>query len=332
MDDEPMIRVDELSTTIRLWNDTVRSSLRRKKTTETKKTIDAYKGEPLKSLRMLKTYRRPVTRRELPRRLRCSHEKFSVDRTLTERMAKYIAIDVLGLDVQTSSDHPRTSAYRIKDVLESYRLTDDMRSRMSPGNIHDLLRKCKRFCDAYERLIRDHIAPHIASAFAEEGRCEQQSLTVLFQFPPTLRLYQSHLPQIRGRQGEGNVIEGVSLSEEQRQYRSLGRFHCDAHYGHQNGEINFWMPLTSVDLSSTLYAEASPNSGEWIAFAPMSPGDVMRFHGVSCRHFTKPNISGKTRVSIDFRCSTKGCFDSTWRLPGISHRHTMRDCAIEIPI
>ena len=49
-----------------------------------------------------------------------------------------------------------------------------------------------------------------------------------------------------------------------------------------------------------------------------------RFPGTNCRHFTKPNVSGKTRVSLDFRCSVASCYDEKWKKPGNSERHGMR--------
>ena len=39
---------------------------------------------------------------------------------------------------------------------------------------------------------------------------------------------------------------------------------------------------------------------------------MKRFHGTLCRHFTIPNSSGATRVSIDFRCAPLQCFDPTY--------------------
>jgi hypothetical protein len=50
---------------------------------------------------------------------------------------------------------------------------------------------------------------------------------------------------------------------EMKNYCALGRFHNDAQYGHQFGEVNFWMPLTSVHKTSTLWAETSPSKGDW---------------------------------------------------------------------
>ena len=38
----------------------------------------------------------------------------------------------------------------------------------------------------------------------------------------------------------------------------MGRLHSDNEYGHQDGEINFWMPLTKAFGNNTLWAESEP--------------------------------------------------------------------------
>ena len=98
----------------------------------------------------------------------------------------------------------------------------------------------------------------------------------------------------------------------------------DAVFGHQAGEINFWMPLTPTHETSCLYAETKPEKGDWYPFHPLKPGEIMRFPGTFCRHKTIPNVSGKTRVSIDFRCSMSTCFDKNYQGRAImSRRHEM---------
>ena len=164
---------------------------------------------------------------------------------------------------------------------------------ISPGNIHNCLRtRCTKFCDAYERMIREVIAPHIVKQFSPQK--ENDRSVVLYQFEhqhsSTIRIYCSHLKPIGGKNIKG-------------EYRSLGRFHCDAQYGHQDGEINFWMPLTLLHDTSTLWGETEPMKEDYYPFRP-EIGELMQFPGTNCRHFTKPNVSGKTRVSLDFRCST----------------------------
>ena len=86
------------------------------------------------------------------------------------------------------------------------------------------------------------------------------------------------------------------IEEEQQKYRCLGKVHTDAEYGHQPGEVNFWMPLTYLDETSTLWAETAPDKGDWYPILAQI-GQAWHFPGSVCRHFTKPNISGRTRIS-----------------------------------
>jgi hypothetical protein len=76
--------------------------------------------------------------------------------------------------------------------------------------------------------------------------------------------------------------------------------HCDADYFHDPNEINYWLPLTKVWGSNTLWAESRPGAGDFAPFE-LEPGQLMRFYGNRCQHFTRANETDATRVSIDFR-------------------------------
>jgi hypothetical protein len=52
--------------------------------------------------------------------------------------------------------------------------------------------------------------------------------------------------------------------------------------------------------SNTLFAESAPGKGDYRPFN-LRPGFGVRFNGHHCRHFTVPNSTDRTRVSIDFR-------------------------------
>jgi hypothetical protein len=193
----------------------------------------------------------------------------------------------------------------------------------------------------------------LLAAFAAEQRAQGDdgtadldvgTRTVLYQFPPAVRIYCSHITKPRKyvtpkhattgdldssadtdghRKGEREGGDEVP-TETDGEYVALTKVHADSLYGHQDGEVNFWMPFTSIDETSTLWAETEPGKGDWYPFYPLGPGGCWRFPGTNCRHFTKPNVSGKTRVSLDFRCSVASCYDDKWRKPGNSERHGMR--------
>ncbi|CAD7964069.1 unnamed protein product [Amoebophrya sp. A25] len=52
--------------------------------------------------------------------------------------------------------------------------------------------------------------------------------------------------------------------------------------------------------------------------------EVLRFHGTSCRHFTRRNGSGVIRVSMDFRCALESHFDPNFRTAFSNHQHERR--------
>ncbi|WP_145708670.1 phytanoyl-CoA dioxygenase family protein [Rhodococcus rhodochrous] len=80
---------------------------------------------------------------------------------------------------------------------------------------------------------------------------------------------------------------------------AVGEFHTDAQYYHPSGEITFWLPLTPAYGTNSVWVE-----GDDLNFHPFvaRPGEVVVFYAVSRQHGNLINITGKTRVSFDFRC------------------------------
>lgn len=76
--------------------------------------------------------------------------------------------------------------------------------------------------------------------------------------------------------------------------------HCDNDYGHPVEEINFMLSITGQEESNSCYIETVPNKGD---FFPLNipKGSFVSFNGNTCRHYNMKNITGKTRVSFDFR-------------------------------
>lgn len=104
------------------------------------------------------------------------------------------------------------------------------------------------------------------------------------QFPPTLRVHRG--PNER-----------------------TGRPHNDAEYGHQQGEVNFWMPLTDYATTKTaLWVETAPGAGDYHPL-DIPRGAISAFHGTLCRHYAGGNPTGATRVSLDFRIGVGPYFD-----------------------
>ena len=90
---------------------------------------------------------------------------------------------------------------------------------------------------------------------------------------------------------------------------AIGVPHTDAHYGHQAGQINFWLPLVDVSETATLHVESTPGQGDYHPLN-LRYGECARFYGNQCVHFTVPNQSDTTRLSLDFRVVPGEVFDS----------------------
>ena len=92
-------------------------------------------------------------------------------------------------------------------------------------------------------------------------------------------------------------------------------------YSDQNGELNFWLPLTCRRKTGVdLWCESKSDAGD---FHPVKVeyGEVASFHGSSCRHYVNPNHSLWTRVSLDFRVGVEGYFDPEWQMNGTTKDH-----------
>ncbi len=133
----------------------------------------------------------------------------------------------------------------------------------------------------YEELTRTIVVPHIMEqleATDQRHRCVER---VLFAATPTIReQHPSALPTIRP--------------------------HCDAQYSVPEGALNLWLPLTRANAASaSLWVESEAGSGD---FAPLCAelGEIVRFDGRRCVHYTVPNSSGRTRISFDFRVVFEG--------------------------
>jgi hypothetical protein len=129
---------------------------------------------------------------------------------------------------------------------------------------------------------------------------DEGSATFYYQRPPTLRLQP------------GPAWATVKA-------------HNDAEYGHQNGELNFWIPVTDRSLTKVdLHCETNEGLGDYRPLRAM-PGQIIAFHGSSCRHLVNSNETEFTRVSIDFRVGVEGFFDPYWQMQGTTDDHGRRE-------
>ena len=130
------------------------------------------------------------------------------------------------------------------------------------------------FTDVFVRLVLERIAPSVA----EDADVD----TVACQSFPCVRI---------NRPGEFSIGP-----------------HCDAQYGHGLGNINFYLPLTSIGGTNSLWLESAPGMEDWHCI-DADFGAIKRFWGGACAHFTVRNHTASTRVSLDFRCVPGPIFD-----------------------
>lgn len=81
---------------------------------------------------------------------------------------------------------------------------------------------------------------------------------------------------------------------------AVGAFHNDAEFGHPEGEVNFIIPLTNSDETASVWVESLEGKKD---FTPVKlrVGWLAQFNGNKLTHGNKVNLTGKTRVSMDFR-------------------------------
>lgn len=91
--------------------------------------------------------------------------------------------------------------------------------------------------------------------------------------------------------------------------------HADISYGHHPASINFYLPLTKIEGSASLFLESKPGSEDWHPIEGQY-GMVKHFAGAICVHFTPENKTNFTRVSLDFRLIPGPLFNALSKLGG----------------
>ncbi|GMI52709.1 hypothetical protein TeGR_g14313 [Tetraparma gracilis] len=96
--------------------------------------------------------------------------------------------------------------------------------------------------------------------------------------------------------------------------KNLGGRHRDGDYYRQPTEVNYWVPLTRVGGSNSLWAESEPGREDFRPFEGHW-GSCTRFWGNQCEHYTVENETETTRVSFDLRCVPAALYDDDYRSP-----------------
>lgn len=122
--------------------------------------------------------------------------------------------------------------------------------------------------------------------------------SIIYQASPTFRV---QLPN--------NIAVGGNKNDLPERYG----WHkdTDGEYAHPPFEKNFIIPLTNSKDTASVFIETFPNSDEFKS-ANMKVGEFFQFAGGECIHGNKVNVSGKSRVSLDFRVVLKDDYDEKY--------------------
>ena len=128
------------------------------------------------------------------------------------------------------------------------------------------------FVRLYNRFIKEVVAP----LYKDE---------IIFQKFPTFRIHQPSNIAVFG-------------------------WHRDRDYQHNPKEVNYYLPITSAFETNTFWYETEPDKGD---YQPMvaNYGDLIQWDGANCRHGNKPNATGQTRVSFDFRILSRVAYEES---------------------
>ena len=209
-----------------------------------------------------------------------------------------------GLVLNGITRPPREGLDQQGDKLAKQNKVSKKKKKLATAGFHRTAAYLE-FLAVYDAFIEQVVAPLLAlpprsadlGAGDDDAGCVRRRLphphrAVICQRPPTLRFNLGACPG----------------------HRTAGRLHCDAEYDpDQRFELNLWLPVTPVSeaAGNTLYVESAPGRGD---FAPieMGFGQCALFWGHKCRHFTKPNVHGASRVSFDARIVSAELFAGAW--------------------
>lgn len=168
------------------------------------------------------------------------------------------------------------------DILENLHQNNENKDNMmkfltDPQNIDQR----NRFQSTYDSLVREVAIPKLVSIWNEYCDVQKSAETppihcneVFYQSFPCLRIIRPN-------------------------EFSIGP-HCDIQYDHSIATINFYIPLTSIGNSNSLFLESLPGLEDWHPIEGKY-GNIKRFAGGINMHWTALNLTNTTRVSLDFR-------------------------------
>lgn len=91
----------------------------------------------------------------------------------------------------------------------------------------------------------------------------------------------------------------------------VGEWHKDKQYNHNQCETNIFLPFTDAFDTNTIWSESEEDKGD---FTPIESqyGEFVIWKGIHLTHGNKLNLTGQSRVSVDFRIIPQ----SQWSVQG----------------
>ena len=237
----------------------------------------------------------------------CTEDVFSYDSETYDlagaivKMLQRCDPDIVG----SFRENPDGNGLRLEDfevpVQSTWRKVNGGATEMAARYFSEQVAADTEFIELFDKFAQEVALPYTKARLAKTGAIdESREITFYYQRPPTIRLQP-----------------GPSWAKV--------KPHNDAEYGHQNGELNFWIPFTDRTLNGVdLWCESKFQANDYKPIEA-APGQVISFHGSSCRHFVNTNSSPYTRVSMDFRIGVQGFFDPTWQMQGTNDDHGRKE-------
>lgn len=219
-------------------------------------------------------------------------------------------LDGAGTGAVTDEESAWRRAARLEDfrvpILAVTREANKGRCESVQQYLSDAVLADDSFLAVFDTFVAEHILPHLKARLIREGvfpvvagSGELPTVTFYYQRPPTLRLQPGPA-------------------------RAFVVPHRDADYGHQPGELNFWVPLTDRRVTGIdLWTESDEDAGDYSPLAA-ELGEAASFHGTGCRHYVNRNATVNTRVSLDFRIGVAPFYDPGWTMIGTHADHSRR--------
>jgi hypothetical protein len=233
----------------------------------------------------------------------CREDVFSYDPTQYDLRAAVVALlkrcdpDIVG-QFKPSSEGLEDF---VVPISSTWRVVNGGQVETAQRVLADAVASDSEFLSLFDRLVTEVVLPYVKGRLCtSKGLQSSDPIAFYYQRPPTIRLQP-----------------GPAWAQV--------KPHNDAEYGHQNGELNFWLPTTDrTQTGVDLWCESNFMAGDYHPI-PAAIGEIIAFHGSSCRHYVNTNATENTRVSFDFRVGVQGFFDPTWEMQGTNDDHSRRE-------